>query len=181
MLKGYNTSYVNAYYASLSQSVIKPGLLNVSDTTAVCVSIVTETKLATHLHCTYSTGRAVKECDTRSRQSHWPHHELHSQQEVSPLLYASAPLHCDQQQRPLKTTSKSFKTLFARSVCFPSLGPVWSKYPALISTHRSFARGLLNINYISIFSLTTRWLLICDLQTATGNYWSGPCCHSDDN
>lgn len=129
--------------------------------------------------CTYSRGRAVRESDTTLKS---PTDLIMSctLNRKSPRFYTFTPVYCDQQQ----VGSNRLRNLSNR-VCqegvFSSRGSVWSKYPALISSRRSFARGLLNINYISIFSLTTRWLLICDLQTATGNYWSGPCCHSDDN
>lgn len=116
----------------------------------------------------------------------WPHFQqsidlimrFASQREVSSLWYwlGSSPPLAAGPLRPALVEPRP------AGVCVPPSHPlVWRKFIALISTHRSYARGLLNINYISIFALTTRWLLICDLQTVTGNYWSGPCCHSDDN
>ena len=154
------------YYVSFWAKSI---LIEASKFYTVCVSILTETKLVTHLHCIYSTGRAVKESEPVQDSpidlitSYTLNRKI--------LFFFTLLLHYTvTSSKAAQTASKSFKTLFARSVCFPPLRPVWSKYPALISTHRSFARGLLNINYISIFSLTTRWLLICDLQTETGNY-----------
>lgn len=112
-----------------------------------------------------------------------PHHFQHSTDLIRRLaLSRTSPL-SDTDSKSTKTSPG--ETTFSRCVCvcvFPHCTHLfWRKFTALISTHRSSARGLLNINYISIFALTTRWLLICDLQTVTGNYWSGPCCHSDDN
>lgn len=131
--------------------------------------------------CTSSTGRAVRESDTALKTPI----DLSMScalNRKSPLFYTFTPVYCDQQWVHSNWLRTPFSSPACQvGVCFSPRRPVWSKYPALISTRRSFARGLLNINYISIFSLTTRWLLICDLQTATGNYWSGPCCHSDDN
>lgn len=92
--------------------------------------------------------------------SSWPH--THLQQGGDTVLKSPT----DLIMSTLNRKSPPLHTLTPLKICLLPHGPIWSKYPALISTRRSFARGLLNINYISIF--------LCDNKVAS-YLWSSNC------